>query len=129
MNRVILAILLLFSPLTSTESWASGSNTVFFPLKSRQYLMSAASHENLDNPQLQSYLERVQTNVYIARVNNAVYESAAYYALRGYDVLIDFEGLETITFQYYPSVDALIGFNSKQFPVILLESGYRGREH
>ena len=119
MNRLILAILLLFSSLSTTQSWASGSNTVFLPVKSRQYYMLTASLENVGNSQLQSYLERVQTRVYVAQVTSSVFSTAAYYAVNGYDVSLDFEGLETITFRYYPSVDALIGFTSRDNPVIL----------
>lgn len=119
MNRLILAILLLFSSLSSTQSWSSGSNTVFLPVKSQQYYMLTASVENVGNAQLQSYLERVQTRVYVALVSSSVFSTAAYYAVMGYDVSLDFEGLETITFRYYPSVDALIGFTTHDNPVIL----------
>ncbi len=119
MNRLILAILLLFSSISATQSWASGSNTVFLPVKSRQYYMSVASVENVGNSELQSYIERVQTRVYVARVSESVWSKAAYYAVHGYDVTLDFEGLESITFRYYPSVDALIGFSSYDNPVIL----------
>lgn len=119
MNRLILAILLLFSSISATQSWASGSNTVFLPVKSRQYHMSVASVENVGNAQLQSYIERVQTRVYVARVSESVWTKSAYYAVNGYDVALDFEGLESITFRYYPSVDALIGFTSYDNPVIL----------
>jgi hypothetical protein len=119
MNRLILAIFLLFSSLSATHSWASGSNTVFLPVKSRQYYMSLASVENVGNAQLQSYIERVQTRVYVARVSESVFAKAAYYAVNGFDVTLDFEGLESITFRYYPSVDALVGFSSTDNPVIL----------
>ena len=119
MNRLMLAILLLFSSLSATQSWASGSNTVFLPVKSRQYFVSLASGENVGNSQLQSYIERVQTRVYVAGVSESVWAKAAYYAVNGYDVTLDFEGLESITFRYYPSVDALIGFTSSDNPVIL----------
>lgn len=119
MNRLILAIFLLFSSISATQSWASGSNTVFFPVKSRQYYMSVASVENVGNAQLQSYIERVEARVYVARVSESVWTKAAYYGVNGYDVTLDFEGLESITFRYYPSVDALIGFTSYDNPVIL----------
>jgi hypothetical protein len=119
MNRLILVILLLFSSLSATQSWASGSNTVFLPVKSRQYYMVTAYPENIGNPQLQSYVERVETRVYVARVTESVWSTTAYYAVRGYDVRLDFEGLQTITFRYYAHLDALIGFTSYDNPVIL----------
>jgi hypothetical protein len=119
MNRLILSILLLFSSLSSTQSWSSGSNTVFLPVKSQQYYLLTASVENVGNAELQSYIERVQTRVYVALVSSPVFRTAAYCAGNGYDVRLDFEGLETITFRYYPRVDALIGFTSHNNPVIL----------
>ncbi|HYX35429.1 MAG TPA: hypothetical protein VE954_20220 [Oligoflexus sp.] len=119
MNRLILAIFLLFSSLSATQSWASGSNTVFLPVKSRQYYMMTASNENVGNAQLQSYIERVEERVYIAQLTESVFSTTAYYAMNGYDVRLDFEALESITFRYYASVDAIIGFTSYDNPVIL----------
>lgn len=119
MIRYILAILLVFSTFSATQSWASGSNTVFLPVKSRSYLMSDATSEVASNPQLRYYIERVQTRAYVARVGSALFNKAATYAVNGYDVQIDFEFYESIVFRYYPSVDAIIGFTSHDDLIIL----------
>ncbi len=119
MNRLILAILILFSSLSATQSWASGSNTVFLPVKSRQYYVTDALLDLVVNPRLYAYLESVQNQVYVARVSASVYNTAAHYMYLGYDVQIDFEGYEPIVFRYYSSVDAFVGFTSYGNPVIL----------
>ncbi len=120
MIRLILAIFLLFSSFSATQSWASGSNTVFLPVKSRQYYMVNASRELALSPQLQSYLERVETPVYVVRVSSSVYNTIAQFAAKDYEVNVDFEGFDSVSFRYYESVDAIVGFTSYDYPVILI---------
>jgi hypothetical protein len=120
MIRLILAIFLLFSSFSATQSWASGSNTVFLPVKSRQYHMVNASRELALNPLLQSYLERIETPVYVVSVSSSIYNTIAQFAAKDYEVNVDFEGFDSVSFRYYESVDAIVGFTSYDYPVIVI---------
>jgi hypothetical protein len=119
MKHLILSFLLLFSTLSATSSWGSGSNTVFLPVRYNQYILSDAIRDLPVNPKLADLLESYQEPIYVTRVHPSYYRYVAYYTVAGYEVAIDFEGFETINFRYYSSVNAIIGFTSTDNVVVL----------
>ncbi|MCX6129314.1 MAG: hypothetical protein NTX25_09670 [Proteobacteria bacterium] len=122
MKKIIILILFLFLGLPPQDGQASGSNTVFLPIKIRQYIMTDACPELLNNPELFDYLQHIQSPVYIARIHAYLFDKALVNLHYGYDVQIAFEGFESILFSYYADVDTVVGFTANGSPVILLPS-------
>jgi hypothetical protein len=119
MNKFILAFILLFTTFASREGHSSGSNTVFLPVRYNQYIISDAIRDIPQNSKLQDYLESIEDDVYVARIHPSFYRYVAQYALSGYEVALEFEGYETVTFRYYSTVNAVLGFTSQGDLVIL----------
>ncbi len=119
MKAVILALLLVVNGIYSSSSQASGSNTVFLPAKARQFYVTPAVRDIVTNPQLKDYLEQIQYQSYVIKVSPRLFQTAAYYAGCGYTVRIKFEGYESIDFDYYSELDAIMGFSSYGNPVLL----------
>ncbi len=118
MQKLILTVLLLFSGLTATQGWSNGSKTVFLPVRLGQYMLS----DNLElaaNPKLYDFVETVADNIFVALVQANSYKYVRYLALVGYEVDIEFEYYETVTFRYYSALDAIIGQDSKGDLIVL----------
>ncbi len=123
MKRFLLTLILLLAFVTpSFQADASGSNTVFLPVRLKDYKFTTAVTDTFfNNSKLYNYLENSQTrNVVVARVNSYIYRTTYYYTYWGYDMNLDFQSFETVTFRYYPRFGAVIGVTSNEDLVVLL---------
>lgn len=123
MKRLLLTLLLwiaIFAPNFRAE--ASGSNTVFLPIRLTDYRFTTAlSDSYFNNSKLFNYLESSQSNVIlVARVNTYIYRTAYFYTYWGYDMDLGFQEYETVKFQYYPRFRAIMGLTSASELVVLL---------
>ncbi len=119
MSKFFLVFILLFTALAPTSGRSSGSNTVFLPVRYNQYVISDAIRDIPQNSKLQDYLESIDDKVFVARINPSYYRYVAQYTVNGYEVALEFEGYETITFRYYSTVNAVLGFTAEGDLVIL----------
>ncbi|MES2744609.1 MAG: hypothetical protein V4655_04240 [Bdellovibrionota bacterium] len=123
MKRFLLALMLLFATFTpSLSAEASGSNTVFMPVRATEFkLKPAYRDEAFNTSELFNYLESSQSNsIMVARVTPAVYRTAYYYTRWDYDVELAFTDYETIVFTYYPRLGAILGVSTDNDIVVLL---------
>ena len=113
MQKVILIFLLLFSSLSATKGWSNGSTTVFLPVRHTQYVLSDNIRELASNPKLYEYVESVDSKIFVALVQPSYFKFVRALTIAGYDVAIEFEDYETLTFRYFAALDATIGSDSK----------------
>lgn len=123
MKRFLLSLLLLFAAFSVHDRVeASGSNTVFLSVHANDYsFVKAVADEYFNNSTLYNYLETSQNaKVLVARVNPYVYRTTYYYTYWGYEMDLDFQQYETVSFKYYPSLGAILGMTSANELVVLL---------
>lgn len=123
MKRLVLILILLLTTFApSYKAEASGSNTVFLPVRLTDYKFTMAISDNYFNTsKLFDYLESSQNNtVMVARVNSYVYRTTYYYTYWGYDMDLGFQEYETVNFKYYPRFGAIMGLTSQSELVVLL---------
>lgn len=119
MQKFILTCLLLFSSLSATQAWSNGSNTVFLPVRHTQYALTNNIRELASNPKLYEYVESFESKIYVALVQPNYYKFVRLLTLASYKVEIEFEDYETVTFRYYPELDAIIGRDSSGNLIVL----------
>ncbi|RYZ54234.1 MAG: hypothetical protein EOP07_16340 [Proteobacteria bacterium] len=122
MKRLFLTLLLLSALFQGKTADASGSNTVFFPVRFNDYIfMPAIQDVAFNNTTLYNYLESAEASkILVSRVSTYLYRSTYYYTYWGYDVELGFADYETVTFRYYASLGAILGKTSKNEIVVLL---------
>ena len=123
MKRLLLTLILLIAGLSpSYQADASGSNTVFLPVRLTDYKFTNAYSDDFFNTStLYDYLETSQNNrVLVARVSSYVYRTAYYYTYWGYEMDLGFSGYETVTFKLYPNLGAILGVNANEDIIVLL---------
>lgn len=112
MQKIILTCLLLFSSLGATKGWSNGSKTVFLPVRHTQYTITDNIRELASNPKLYEYVESVENKIYVAVVQPSYYKFVRLLTLSGYQVDVEFEDYQTVTFSHYDALDAIIGTDS-----------------
>lgn len=123
MKRALLVLFLVLASFTRSENAdASGSNTVFMPVRLSEFKISLAKSDSFFNTsKLFDYLEYSQSrNVLVARVNSYLYRTTYYYTYWGFEMDLGFQSYETVTFRYYPKLGAIIGVTSTEDLVVLL---------
>jgi hypothetical protein len=122
MKRLFLVLLILSALFQSKTANASGSNTVFIPVKFNDYIFIPAIQDvAFNNTTLYNYLETAEASkILVARVSSFLYRSTYYYTYWGYDVDLAFADYETVTFRYYSSLGAILGKTGKNEIVVLL---------
>ena len=123
MKRLLLILIFLLTSFApSYKAEASGSNTVFLPVRLTDYKFTKAVSDNYFNTsELFNYLESSQNNtVMVARVNAYVYRMTYYYTYWGYDMDLGFQQYEIVNFKYYPRFGAILGLTSQSELVVLL---------
>jgi hypothetical protein len=123
MKRFLLTLMILFATLApSLPSEASGSNTVFMPVRATDYKFRPAySDEFFNTSKLFNYLESSQSQrILVVRVSPNIYRTAYTYTSWGYKMELGFADYETISFSLYPSLNAILGLNSDDEIVVLL---------
>ncbi|RYZ60880.1 MAG: hypothetical protein EOP09_20620 [Proteobacteria bacterium] len=123
MKRALLVLILMLACFSRSENAdASGSNTVFLPVRLTDFKISLAKSDTYFNTsKLFDYLEYSQSrNVLVARVNAYLYRTTYYYTYWGYEMDLGFQSYETVTFKYYPKLGAIIGLTATEDLVVLL---------
>ncbi|MBC7532826.1 MAG: hypothetical protein H7318_14735 [Oligoflexus sp.] len=122
MKRLFLTLFLLAAFTQGSSAKASGSNTVLFPVRFNDYIITQAFQDiSFNNSSLYNFLESAEgNNILIARVSPYIFRSTYYYTYWGYEVDLDFAQFETVTFEYYPMLKAILGkMKDNQIMVLL----------
>ncbi len=121
MKRLFLILLLLTAVLQGKPADASGSNTVFLPVKYSDYsFITATQDKAFNNSTLYNFLESSTNTLWVSRVSSYIYRSTYYYTYWGYDVNLEFADREAVTFRYYSNLDAILGLTRNDEIVVLL---------
>ena len=122
MKRLLLTFLLLCSFVPSNHASASGSNTVFLPVRFGDYIVTSAIHDtSFNSSKLFNSFESAQRNtMLVSRVSAYIYRTTYYYTYFGFNVDLGFDQYETVAFTYYPSLKAILGVTKNDELVILL---------
>ncbi|MBC7660915.1 MAG: hypothetical protein H7249_14560 [Chitinophagaceae bacterium] len=117
-----LTLLVCSSFIGLNSAHASGSNTVFLPVHAVDYVITDALNDpTINSKAVFNYFESAEHNgMLVSRVSPSVYRTTYFYTFKGYKVNLDFDDFETVTFQYYPTLHAVIGVTVKDELVILL---------
>ncbi len=123
MKKFALALLMIFGAMSlqSNRAAANGATVVFLQVRLQDYFLTAAIRDKQFNTSpLFDVLESSADSLYVARLDPYIYRWASYYAAQGNDVALEFDGYESVTFRYYPSVRAILGVGENNEIIVLL---------
>jgi len=128
MKKLFLTLILLLAGVgQSNQADASGSNTVFLPVRYSDYNFTPAlQDEDFNSSMLFNLLESTNESIWVSRVTPFLYRQTYYYTALGYTVGLEFANFETINFRYYSNLNAILGLSSGNEIVVLLPPLARG---